>query len=300
MEQFLEWFSYTCTESHWSHLHSGVKTVNLPTLMGFPPPRNVEVATAATVSMRIQLKSSSTHSFHVVLDINRGSTERENLGLKCISLTKSTNGSSSMQGYQFEPGSITLIYGQPLLWKTSTCPFHGLLHCDNLPNTNMNLQPKDGAVNQKDQFVTILQPHLIVGPIQSNQPNCHSQSRIACSLQKCATQLVICGTLPLICGFTPSWAPLSAMATFPRGISLGSVNCTDYTLQYFYFSAKKMSHLHTFSIQWYIRSISLLSPIPCFPIFDFQEKTLKVVTGHTCQETGFTLGNLVHSAHCTK
>ena len=44
--------------------------------MGFPPPRNVEVATAATVSMRIQLKSSSTQGFHVVLDINGGSTKR--------------------------------------------------------------------------------------------------------------------------------------------------------------------------------------------------------------------------------
>ena len=50
--------------------------MNLPTLMGFPPPRNVEVATAATVSMRIQLKSSSMHSFHAVLDIHRGSTKR--------------------------------------------------------------------------------------------------------------------------------------------------------------------------------------------------------------------------------
>ena len=46
--------------------------------MGFPPPRNVEVATAATVSMRIQLKSSSMHSFHanLVSDINWGSTKR--------------------------------------------------------------------------------------------------------------------------------------------------------------------------------------------------------------------------------
>ena len=43
--------------------------------MGFPP-RNVAVATAATVSMRIQLKGSPTLGFHVVLDIDRGSTKR--------------------------------------------------------------------------------------------------------------------------------------------------------------------------------------------------------------------------------
>ena len=83
------------------------------------------------------------------------------------------------------------------------------------------------------------------------------------------------------------------MATFPRGISLGSVNCTDYTLQYFYLCAKKCptSTLSVFNGIYEVFPYLVQSPafLTQLPGQDFEG-------GHTCQETGFLLGNLVHIA----
>ena len=83
------------------------------------------------------------------------------------------------------------------------------------------------------------------------------------------------------------------MATFPRGISLGSVNCTDYTLQYFYLCAKKCptSTLSVFNGIYEVFPYLVQSPafLTQLPGQDFEG-------GHTCQETGFLLVNLVRIA----
>ena len=81
------------------------------------------------------------------------------------------------------------------------------------------------------------------------------------------------------------------MATFPRGILLGNVNCTDYKLQYLCAKKSPTSTLSVFNGIYEVFPYLVKSPA-----FLTQPPGQDFEGGHTCQETGFLLGNLVHIA----
>ena len=115
MEQFLEWFSYTtCTESHWSHLQSGVRESS--NFEGIPTEECGSRYCSYSFHEDPTQKFNHAQFPRCSRYKSRKYKERENQ----YQLDQKYKWFQFHEGLLARARSITLIYGQPLLLKTST------------------------------------------------------------------------------------------------------------------------------------------------------------------------------------